>query len=174
LSWATFGSLDQESDRKQAIAKATPTFSWQNPVTQITVNVSGRWTFTTQSNEQGQTILTFSEPSNHAVVLLAEEVVHRASIHTYVTAFVEATHNRMAFDDGGASTTYGGLPAWVLTGHMVEDTSNRLRIEVVQQGDRYWRMVTIQSPPYDYTKAPAAELRQALRSSIAPASGSGT
>lgn len=167
-------SVEQELDRKEFAAQTTPQFTWQNPVSKASVSVNSRWTFTSQQNEQGQPILTFSEPSNHAAVILAEEVVPGASLHPYVKAFAQNNLGRMVFDDAGASASYGGLPAWVLTGHLAEDATNHALVEIVQQGDRFWRIVIIQSPPYEYTKSLVDELRQALRNSIAPASRSST
>lgn len=167
-------SLEQELDRNEYAAQATPQFTWQNPVTKASVSVNSRWTFTSKQNEQGQPILTFVEPSNHAVVILAEEVVVGASLHPYVKAFAENNLGRMVFDDAGTSATHGGVPAWVLTGHLAEDATNHALVEIVQQGDRFWRIVIIQSPPYEYTKPLVEELRQALRNSIASANRSAT
>lgn len=167
-------TVERERDSQQVAARAAPWFTWQNPITHTTVNLSSRWTYKAQQNEQGQPLMTFNELSDKAVVVMADEVVPGADIHSYVKAFQQGNVGRMAFDDGGTSSAYGGLAAWVLTGHMSESAASRVRVEVIQQGDRFWRIVSLQVRPYEYTQQAVDELQQMLRSSITTGTGSGT
>ncbi|AMP37388.1 RDD family protein [Ralstonia solanacearum] len=166
-------ALQRERDSQRIVAQVAPWFTWQNPITQTTGNISSRWTYKAQQNAQGQPLRTFSELSDKALVVMADEVVPGADIHAYVKAFQQGNLGRMVFEDGGTSSTYGGLPTWSLAGYMSENASTRVRVEIIQQGDRFWRIVSLQVRPYEYSQQAVDELRQTLRSSIAPV-GSGT
>jgi hypothetical protein len=51
---------------------------------------------------------------------------------------------------------------WQGWGAMLDDKSNRFRIELIQNEDRVWRIVTIQSKPYEYSDAMADKLKAEL------------
>ena len=56
----------------------------------------------------------------------------------------------------------GGHQTWQGNGSVVDITSNRLNVQVVQIGSAFWRVVTIQTMPYDYSDALVGQLHAAL------------
>lgn len=161
--------VGEEQEQRSKAAQAESSFVWLNPVNQVPVDISSRWAHSTQSNAEGEEIHSFTEPLNRAAVALGkEDMPNDVGLRLYVYAYTKSNATEMVFDGEGVSGNVRGLPSWVLTGHMASDTSNRLEVEIIKDGSRYWRIVSIQSPPHDYTKSSVDELRRALRSSIAP------
>jgi hypothetical protein len=84
----------------------------------------------------------------------------------YVRAFQESTVANMRFSDGGRFFERDGRQAWQGSGSMVDSTNNRLNVQVVQVGPTFWRVVTIQTMPYDYSDALVGQLHAVLWSTI--------
>lgn len=161
---------DRQFDRKILHARQSPTFSWQNAITNISVDVSSSWTYHPKTGDKGDGYATFTEPSGHAAVIFAEEVLRGADLHPYVRAFRAGNAGKMDFDDDGAYRQIGKLPAWALTGVLTKENS-RVQVEIVKQGDRFWRTVVVQTEPYAYSDEMVGKLRDALRNSIGGTNG---
>lgn len=156
----------EKVDQQAFEAAVAPAYQWTNPLTQSPVTIDGRWTFTTPNNGQGQTVYMFQEASNHAVVLLGNESGPGIGIQEYVGAFVKANLSNMAFIDGGAYSNEAGTATWTLSGHMVSDSTLALQVKIYQKNDVFWRIVSIQGLPYDYSKNMVEEMRLKLRSTF--------
>jgi hypothetical protein len=161
---------DRQVERKISLARQSPTFSWQNAITNISVDISSTWTYRPRTGDQNDRYATFTEPSGHAAVIFAEEVLRGAALHPYVRAFRAGNAGKMEFDDDGAYRQIGKLQAWALTGVLTKENS-RLQVEIVKQGDRFWRTVVVQAEPYAYSDEMVGKLRDALRNSIGGANG---
>ena len=136
--------------------------SWENLLTGENAEINSRWKLDQVKNGDGQTVLTFSERTDHAIVLLGMEQGIGYTLQDYVRRFQNATATEMKFSDGGRFVQLNGRPAWKGSGRMVSDGSARLQVEVVQYGPVFWRIVTIQAMPYDYSDAMVEELKASL------------
>lgn len=72
----------------------------------------------------------------------------------------------MSFSDGGRIFEREGRQFWEGTGGMVSTDDNRLNVQISQVGAPFWRVVTVQSIPYDYSNAMVDKLKTALWSTL--------
>lgn len=159
---AVLNTMEQSDQREARLSVAQKNYSWENPVTQLTAKIDSRWKHSTQQNNEAQQIYMFTERADQAVIVLGVEQALGYALDDYVRAFQKSTSSNMRFSDGGRFFERGGRHTWQGTGSMVESTSNRLNIEVVQIGSAFWRVVTIQAMPYDYSDAFIEQLHVAL------------
>ncbi len=96
------------------------------------------------------------------MVILGVEQAPGYALDDYVSAFQKSTATTMHFSDGGRFFEREGRHTWQGNGSMVDSTSNRLNVQVVQIGSAFWRVVTIQTMPYDYSDALVGQLHAAL------------
>lgn len=156
-------AVDDESQRN-TVAASQPPYSWQNPQTGVSARIEARWKNAITKNEQGEEIYTFTEANDRAVVVLGvERLPSGHSIREYIDAFREGTKAQMHFDDGGQYLVEGhGHPMWMASGTMSQSQSNRLTVHVIQLGNSYWRVVTVQALPYDYSDGMVKNLEASL------------
>jgi hypothetical protein len=88
------------------------------------------------------------------------------TLDDYVRAFQKSTSANMRFSDGGRFYEINGRAGWEGSGNMVDNSSARLRVQIIQFGSAFWRIVIIQSMPYDYSNALAEQLQTVLRNII--------
>jgi uncharacterized RDD family membrane protein YckC len=171
VALAMLNGLDREQERESIAASQQKFYVWENPITKINTSVDARWKFSSQNNETGQRVYMFSEQADHAAVIFALEDAPGLGIGDYVRAFQMGTSSQMTFSDGGQFSEVGGRPSWSGVGTMKASANSRLRVRVVQFGSGFWRVVTIQAPPYEYSDAIVNALEKALWESVSPAKG---
>jgi len=163
---AALNAQNRETEFQAIKVREMPNYSWANPITQISASINSKWKHSTQTNSDGQNVYTFSELTGHAVVVLAVEQAPGFSMDDYVRAFKKGTSSYIQFVNGGQFFENGGLEQWKGSGTMVADSSSHVNVHVVQSGSKFWRVVAIQSMPYEYSDALVAELSATLWKTI--------
>lgn len=163
---AVLRGMEQTAQREATLNRALQDYSWENPVTRRIAKIDSRWKHAAQLNPEGQELYVFSEQTDRTVVILGVENAPSYTLDDYVRAFQKGTAASMRFSDGGRFFQRDGIPTWEGSGRMAESTSNRLHVQVVQVGPRFWRVVTIQAMPYDYSDAFVAKLRAAVWATV--------
>jgi uncharacterized RDD family membrane protein YckC len=159
-------ALEQASRNEAYLRSAQENYSWENPVTGLTATVESRWAYSAEPNEDGQQVYMFSESADYALVILAAEQVDEYTLNDYVDAFRKSTAADMQFYDGGRFLEFDGRQSWEGAGSLVGSSSNRLKVQIVQLGSAFWRVVTIQTKPYDYSDAFVDQLQKVLWGTI--------
>jgi hypothetical protein len=118
-------------------------------VTRISATINSRWKCSAETDDDGH-IFTFSEPTDHAVVVLAVEEVPGYILADYVPAFRKAATD-MHFADDGRFTETDRVPSWQASGNIIDVGTNRLNVQILQVGSAFWRTITIQMMPYVYS-----------------------
>jgi len=155
-------AMDRQAERKAAVSRTAVAYGWENPVTRVNATIDPHWTNSVTKNEDGQLIYMFSERADRAIVVFAVEQFAGRSLNEYVRAFQKGTAANMKLDDGGRFFERNKRPMWQSSGRMVEDSSNRVTVQVVQNGSSFWRVVTVQAMPHDYSDKMVNELQGAL------------
>ncbi|MFA7175496.1 MAG: RDD family protein [Kiritimatiellia bacterium] len=159
---AVLNSMEQAAQREAILSSASDNYSWVNPATGLSAKIDSRWKNSTQQNADGQQIYMFSERANRAVVILGVEHAPGFTLDDYVQAFRKSTAANMRFSDGGRYFEKSEKQAWQGSGEMVDTTSNRLHVQVVRVGNDFWRVVTIQTMPYEYSDQLVTQLQDGL------------
>lgn len=159
-------SMEQTAQHEAILSTTQENYSWENPLTRLNAKIDSRWKHSAQANGDGQQIYMFSERADHAVVILGMEQALGYALDDYVLAFQKSTVANMRFSDGGRFFERDGRQVWQGSGSMVHSTSNRLNVQVIQFGSSFWRVVTIQTMPYDYSDALVGQLHTALWSTV--------
>lgn len=159
---AILNSIGQTAQREANLSSASENYSWVNPVTSLSAKIDSRWKNSTIKNTDGQKIYMFSERAGRAVVILGVEHAPGFTLDDYVQAFRKSTVANMRFTDGGRYFEKSGKQAWQGSGEMIDTTSNRLHVQVVRVGDDFWRIVTIQTIPYEYSDHLVTQLQDGL------------
>lgn len=155
-------TLSKEADREAAKVAVAKTYTWVNPVTQISATIAPQWKYSSVDNGDGQKIETFTERTEHAMVILGVEYADALALHDYATAFQQSNAKTMSFVDGGQFSEQGGKAYWDATGTMLDVAGVRLHVRVTKVDGAYWRQVTIQSKPFDFTDPLLEPLQSAL------------
>jgi hypothetical protein len=79
----------------------------------------------------------FSERADRAVVILGVEQAPGYGLDDYVSAFQKSTVTNMHFSDGGRFFEKNRHQTWQGTGSMIDSTSNRLNVQIVQIGSAF-------------------------------------
>lgn len=155
-------------DKAAIWGSASKNYSWVNPITRLSAKkIDSRWKSSLKSNTVGQQIYMFTEQGGHAVVILTVEQMPGFTLPDYVKAFRESTVANMRFVDNGRYFEKLGQQSWQGSGsNIVTSTSNRLDVQITQVGDNFWRVVTIQTQPYDYSDPLVAKLQAELWNTI--------
>ncbi len=153
--------LEQRDERETGLRSTGATYAWENPVTKISAPINSRWTCSAQMDDDAQ-IFTFSESTDHAIVILAVEEVYGYGLANYVEVFRKSASNMRFADDGRFAET-DGIPSWQASGNMVDAGTNRANVQIWQVGSAFWRTITLQVMPYAYSDPFVEDLRLALR-----------
>lgn len=159
---AALNSIEQAAQREAILSSASETYAWTNPVTGVSATIDSRWKNSAQPNADGQQIYMFTERADRAVVILGIEHAPGFTLDDYVQAFRKSTAANMRFADGGRYFERSGKQSWRGSGAIVDSTSNRLDVQIVMVGDAYWRVVTIQTMPYEYSDQLVTQLQSEL------------
>lgn len=154
--------MEQTAQREAILSSASENYSWVNPVTSLSAKIDSRWKNSMKKNTDGQQIYMFSERADRAVVILAVEHAPGFALEDYVQAFINSTAANMRFTDSGRYFEQSGKQAWQGSGEMVDATSNRLHVQVVRVGNDFWRIVKIQTMPYEYSDHLVTQLQDGL------------
>lgn len=147
------------------LVASLPDYSWENPFTRLSASIDPRWKYTVQPNTSGHLTYLFTEQTGRAVVALGMQRLPGALLDEYVREFQKDVPN-MRFSDGGRFFEKDGRPTWQGSGSMVDSTGVHLQVQVAQVGSAFWRVVTIQSMPYDYSDQLVSQLQIALWSTV--------
>ncbi len=165
------GFIQQESNTKAQKIVGSPPYTWQNPVTKAEASIDAEWKNAPDSNEQGQKVYTFSEITDHAFVVLGLES-GTVSLNTYVDLFGKANAKSMSFSDGGKYSEKDGIQSWECYGSITASDGSLLHIEIRKNNNDFWRVVTVQGKPYEYTSVKVEKLKNKLWSTIVISSSS--
>jgi uncharacterized RDD family membrane protein YckC len=137
-------------------------YHWINPVTNNRATINSSWVSSEKNNPDGLTFYMFTDQTQHAAIVFAVEQVPGVALEQYVQAFMQNASQTMQFWNGGTYDLKGVNHRWQGWGAMLDDKSNRFRIELIQNEDRVWRIVAIQSRPYEYSDAMVDKLKSEL------------
>jgi uncharacterized RDD family membrane protein YckC len=157
------GLLKSEETKMEAEAIRTATakpYQWVNSATGMRVMIAGHWKLGSMAGEKGVQLPTFTTHADHAMLMLGHESFPDVTMHNYIQALMDNLSKTIRFADGGIADTNSGRPTWILTGHLIGMPSDsKVRVHVYQVEGTFWRVVSIQSPPFDYTEKEVTELR---------------
>jgi hypothetical protein len=145
---------------------ASENYSWVNPITGLSAKIDSRWKNSLQPNAPGQQIYMFTERGEHAALVLGVEQMPGFTLLDYVQAFRESAVVDMRFVDDGRYFERLGQQLWQGSGSMVTNPNNRVDIQIIQAGDNFWRVVTTQTLPYDYSDPLVAQLQAELWNTV--------
>jgi hypothetical protein len=100
------------------------------------------------------------------VVILGMQQASGLSLDDYVREFRKDTAANMRFLDEGRFSDRDARGTWQGFGNMVDSTSNRLAVEILRVDSAFWRVVTVQQQPYNYTDVLVEELQGALWTTV--------
>lgn len=152
----------EEAEREAARVAVGKNYNWVNPVTNISTTVAPQWSYSSVDNADGQKVHTFAERTGHAMVVIGAEYLNAVSLHDYATAFSMSNAGKMSFNDGGKFYEQGGRAYWEATGTMPDVAGTRLHVKIIKVDGAFWRQVTIQSKPFDFTDPLLEPLQSAL------------
>jgi serine/threonine protein kinase len=162
LFMMALNSYEQQKEREAAALRHQPHYAWENPITGASAKIDPQWSYSVKLNDEGDEIFMFSDRMDRALVIMGVEHMPGFSLHQYVEAFMLGTTDYMQYSDGGRFGRRDGRSAWHVNGSATDTVANRLHVEVIQTGDVFWRIVTIQTMPYDYSDGNVYDLRNAL------------
>ncbi|WP_247263062.1 MULTISPECIES: RDD family protein [Pseudomonas] len=140
-------------------------YAWENPLTHLDASIEPWWEFSVKVNSDGQQVYVFSERVGGAQIVFAMQQTGDA-LDEYVHAFQKNTAANMRFSDRGRFFERAGRQYWQGYGRMVKDGRIRLKVEIVQSGSDFWRVVITQKSPYDYTDELVGKLQAELLSTV--------
>lgn len=163
---AVLNGIEQQDQREAVLTAAQKSYSWENPHTRLSAIIDSRWKQAAQPNADGQEIYTFSERADRAVVVFAVEQAPGFSMDAYVRAFHAHAATDMDFSDAGRFFERDKHLIWQGSGQMQGMASNRLNVQIVQIGSAFWRVVTIQTMPYEYSEQLVENLHTSLWNTV--------
>lgn len=163
---AVLNRMEQTAQRNAISDAAQEYYSWENPLTRINAKVDSTWKHSVLPTDDGQQVYMFSEPADRAAVILGVEQAPGYSMDDYVRLLKKSNAANMRFSDGGRFFERDGRHAWQGAGMMMDSTNNRLDVQIIRVDSSFWRVVTIQTMPHDYSDALVEQLRTALWSTV--------
>jgi uncharacterized RDD family membrane protein YckC len=163
---ALLNSMEQTAQRDALLSTVQEYYSWENPLTGLNAKIESRWRHSAEPTDDGQQAYMFSERADRAVIILGVERAPGYTLDDYVRAFQKGTAANMRFSDGGRFFEREGRHIWQGFGSMVDSSSNRLNVQVIQFGSSFWRVVTIQTMPYDYSDDLVKKLQAVLWNTV--------
>lgn len=158
-------ALNVWDKQMEARDRARKDYVWNNPETGRAASIAGRWTYKPHTNADGQLVHMFTEQTDKALIVLGVEHAPRLGLGDYVRAVQTNSASDMQHADPGRFTD---SETWTSTGTMVASSSNRFSIEVRRLGPRFWRVVAIQAPPYDYSDGHVNLISKELWKTVVP------
>lgn len=155
-------ALSNEAEREAAKIAVAKSYNWVNPITNVSATIAPQWKYSSVDNEDGQKVHTFIESTEHAIVVLGVEYANALTLHDYAAAYQQTNAKNMTFNDGGRFFEHGGRAYWDAMGTMPGVSGARLHVRVIKADGAFWRQVTIQNKPYDFTDPLLESLQSAL------------
>jgi len=153
---------DREIVRAHQQVSEQKFFIWQNPVTGLNSSINAQWRYSQSKNDDGEQVYTFTELNGRAVVIIGVERNMDVSLGGYAAALQEAQKADIRYKDGGKFLELDAHSSWQSSGVMLEDKSNAVEMRVTQVNGEFWRIVSIQAPPYAYSNEMVANLKREL------------
>ena len=166
IGMVELNSMGKTTQNEVNLNSVPKNYSWENPWTKYSTTIDAKWKYSAQTNETGEKVYTFSEQGNHAFVIISVEQAANFTLDDYVTAFQKSNASNMRFIDGGLFSEKEGRQNWQGMGSMVKNTTYRLNVKVSQVGSEFWRVVTIQTMPYDYSDPLVEQIQIALWNTV--------
>lgn len=161
------GVMSKDAETQARVADTLPNYNWENPVSQLTASINPKWKYEAQPNDQGGQVYMFTENTNHAAIIFAKEDASAGySMSEYLTTFKKANETNMHFSDGGRYFESEGHQAWEGTGNMVGNNDQVINVQVIQFENSFWRVVSIQTMPHDFTNKIVNDLRILLWATV--------
>jgi uncharacterized RDD family membrane protein YckC len=157
--------MDKESDRKARLNSVKSDYTWENPKTRINIKVNSNWKVSPQESKSSMKTYMFEDATGYAVVIFGMEDFPEFNLNDYVLGFKKGTAENMTLD-GGRFFERSGRQIWEGTGRMAASDTARLNVQIIQVGTSFWRTVTIQSMPFDYSDDMVNQLITKLWSSV--------
>lgn len=168
----TIGTLkeqDRQIVREHQQVGEQKFFIWQNPITGLNSSITAQWRYSQAKNDDGEQVYTFTELNGRAVVIIGVERNMDLSLGGYAAALQEAQKADIRYKDGGKFLELDAHPSWQSSGVMVEDKGHAVEMRVTQVDGDFWRIVSIQAPPYAYSNDMVANLKRELWKTVIPA-----
>ncbi len=166
LYWAEFIEMKKNSSIQNT--NIAPTYYWQNPITKNDALIDGNWKNESEKNNEGQIIYKFTDSSNYAIVIMGLESVDNLSLNKYNDFFINGVKDAMIFNDGGRYFQNEGFEIWKASGTLKSEKDSLLIVEIRKNRNDFWRIVSVQAPPYNFTQDKVNEIRSALWKTISP------
>ena len=163
-------ALHRRAEAQLASSAAQPagaSFAWTNPVSHASVDVDGIWKLAVTQSDKAQPVYTFTELSGRAAIVFAREDLPEVGFDKYIPAYLHNNAAAMALGAPGTRETIDGHESWSTDGHLIAFPSTRTHVELRHIGSSFWRMVTVQAPPYEDSDDAASTLRARLWSTLA-------
>jgi uncharacterized RDD family membrane protein YckC len=122
-------------------------YVWVNPNSGKKAEIDDAWKYSSQKNEEQQDTYTFINNSKNVVVVFAAESYPGRTLNEYVTLYTQAVRNEMRFNDGGTYSQENGIQIWTGIGTMPTQPNSILKVQVRALGDKFWRVVSVQTQP---------------------------
>ncbi|MGZ8911002.1 MAG: RDD family protein [Methylobacter sp.] len=161
-----FDSKEQTAQREESLNGTSENYSWTNPTTGLSATINSQWKNSIETNPDGQQTYMFSERTGRAVVILGVEHAPGFSLDNYVQAFRKTVAMNMRFTDSGRYFDRSGRKSWEGSGEIVGSKNDRLDVQVVLIDDAFWRMVTVQAQPYEYSDPLVKQLQTEIWNSV--------
>lgn len=145
-------------------AQSAP-YNWKNPSTNIETLIESGWKFENSKNEDGISYYKFSDTSEKVMVIFFAEQ-SPVLINEYISGLVEKFFEKIHFNGGGRYYEINNVPTWEGSGEFKVDPKVRMKLEIRKIGEEYWRIATIQDPPYEFTDTKAKFLAEQLWKTI--------
>lgn len=139
---------------------------WINPDTGRKVAISGVWNVKAEKNSTGQTVWAFIHSSGRALVVLGVEHVPGVTLHDYVSGYQHNVKGIMQFNSIGEFSHNAGLRVWKDDGEASNARGSRVHVQIEKLGSYYWRVVTIQEVPANFTNRDVKALMRQLWATV--------
>ena len=159
---AALNLAGQEAQKDVITRTAQKNFNWVNPITSKTASIESIWKPTIESPGADKQAYMFQEVTDHAVIVFAAESFSGYTLDDYQKSFQKNNAKVMNFTDGGTYVQKFNRLTWKGNGTMVDNPSARFTIEIIQDGTTFWRLITIQVMPYEYSAISTSVLKNEL------------
>lgn len=135
---------------------------WENPTTRLNAQIPENWVYEGETGSVGKQQFRFREKADTASVILGIEQFKGYDLYRYVGAFKDAARAEMSFAEDGVYASRNGRKTWHAVGVLTKFPDFVLNVEITQTGDRFWRIVTLQTHLSSNTDATVETLSETL------------
>lgn len=144
------------------------TYQWTNPITGAVATVSAKWHVTPGANNTIQaSTYSFSEITDKAHVIFGYEAAPSSlDIGEYVGLLKRSLNDQINFSSNASFFVRDNVDMWTSSGVSKADTSIIFQVTVRKGLNGYWRTVTVQAKPYDYSTDMIEKLEASLFATV--------